>query len=158
MKILYISYDGVLEPLGQSQVLPYLENLSSSNNIYLLSFEKKEDLSNTLLYKYIFKKINDSNINWYRVRYHKYPLVISTLFDIFFGLLVALNIVFKEKISFIHARSYVPAFIAMLIKSMTRTKFIFDMRGFWVDERVDAGIWKKNSIIFTNRIVMIFFN
>jgi hypothetical protein len=22
------------------------------------------------------------------------------------------------------------------------------MRGFWVDEKVDAGIWKKNSIIF----------
>jgi glycosyltransferase involved in cell wall biosynthesis len=148
MKILYISYDGVLEPLGQSQILPYLENLSSSNNIYLLSFEKKEDLSNILLYKYILNKIKNSNINWYRFRYHKYPLVISTLFDIFFGLLVTLNIVFKEKISFIHARSYVPAFIAMLIKNMTRTKFIFDMRGFWVDERVDAGIWKKNSIIF----------
>ena len=87
MKILYISYDGVLEPLGQSQILPYLENLSSSYNIYLLSFEKKEDLSNILLYKYILKKIKNSNINWYRFRYHKYPLVISTLFDIFFGLL-----------------------------------------------------------------------
>ena len=28
-KILYISYDGILEPLGQSQVLAYLINLQS---------------------------------------------------------------------------------------------------------------------------------
>ena len=27
-KVLYITYDGILEPLGQSQVLNYLEKLS----------------------------------------------------------------------------------------------------------------------------------
>ena len=32
--ILYISYDGILEPLGQSQVLSYLERLSIENRIY----------------------------------------------------------------------------------------------------------------------------
>ena len=148
MNILYISYDGILEPLGQSQILSYLENLSSSNKIYLLSFEKEKDLSNIPLYKSICKRIKYSNIRWYKFRYHKYPLVLSTLFDIFFGFLVALRIVYKEKIVLIHARSYVPTFIAMLIKSITGIKFIFDMRGFWVDERVDAGIWNKNSIIF----------
>ena len=45
MKILYISYDGVLEPLGQSQILSYLKNLSLSNKIFLLSFEKKKRFS-----------------------------------------------------------------------------------------------------------------
>ena len=41
--ILYISYDGILEPLGQSQVLRYLERLASARKIVLISFEKPED-------------------------------------------------------------------------------------------------------------------
>ena len=43
MRILYISYDGMLEPLGQSQVLSYLEGLAITNEIYLISFEKPND-------------------------------------------------------------------------------------------------------------------
>ena len=37
-KVLYLSYDGIMEPLGQSQVLSYLENLSGvtpdSNTVF----------------------------------------------------------------------------------------------------------------------------
>jgi hypothetical protein len=51
MKLLYVSYDGILEPLGQSQILSYLEKLSLSNKIYLLTFEKKNDLLNIQLCK-----------------------------------------------------------------------------------------------------------
>ena len=37
-KILYISYDGMCEPLGQSQVLSYLSRLAESWDVELLSF------------------------------------------------------------------------------------------------------------------------
>jgi hypothetical protein len=37
---LFITYDEVLEPIGQSQVLAYLEELSPYNRIYLVSYEK----------------------------------------------------------------------------------------------------------------------
>ena len=40
--ILYISYDGMLEPLGQSQVLAYLKRLAQKYSICLISFEKPE--------------------------------------------------------------------------------------------------------------------
>ena len=33
--------------------------------------------------------------------------------------------------------------IALFCKKIFGTKFIFDMRGFWADERVDGDIWKK---------------
>ena len=43
IKVLYISYDGMTDPLGQSQVLPYLEGLAKKNYaITLISFEKEE--------------------------------------------------------------------------------------------------------------------
>ena len=39
MNILYITYDGLLEPLGQSQVLAYQEKLGNNFNIILLLFQ-----------------------------------------------------------------------------------------------------------------------
>ena len=42
--ILYISMTGMTEPLGRSQVLEYLIDLSKENKIYLISFEREHDL------------------------------------------------------------------------------------------------------------------
>ena len=43
MRILYISYNGALEPLGQSQVLPYLRELVGHGlEFTLLTFEKNK--------------------------------------------------------------------------------------------------------------------
>ena len=51
MKIFYISYTGILEPLGESQVLSYLEKLTKdySCKIILVTFEKKKYLTKNLL-------------------------------------------------------------------------------------------------------------
>jgi len=39
--VLYISYNGMLDPLGQSQVIPYLRELSKAGvRFTLLSFER----------------------------------------------------------------------------------------------------------------------
>ena len=47
-KVLYISYDGMTDPLGQSQVLPYLKGLTRYGYKFtILSFEKKERFEKT---------------------------------------------------------------------------------------------------------------
>ena len=46
-KILYLSYDGVLEPLGSSQVLNYVLGLAKNYNFILYSFEKPYDRKDT---------------------------------------------------------------------------------------------------------------
>ena len=38
--------------------------------------------------------------------------------------------------------------MALVIKRVTKVKYIFDMRGFWADERVDGGLWSENGILF----------
>ena len=39
--VLYISYDGMTDPLGQSQVLPYISGLNKHGiTFHLISFEK----------------------------------------------------------------------------------------------------------------------
>ena len=55
-QVLYISIDGIMEPLGYSQVLKYLEKLSISHKINLISFEKKIDLRNQSQLNFLIKK------------------------------------------------------------------------------------------------------
>ena len=43
--VLYLSYDGMTDPLGQSQVLPYIIGLSKKGyKFHLVSFEKPNRL------------------------------------------------------------------------------------------------------------------
>ena len=148
MKILYITYDGILEPLGQSQVLEYQEELAKNFHVFLMSFEKSNDLANKELLSSIQERVSKSSINWISHRYHKSPALVSTFYDLLVGILHGSYLVWKHEIKIIHARSYPPALIALVLKKLFKIKFIFDMRGFWADERVDGNIWKKNSSIY----------
>jgi glycosyltransferase involved in cell wall biosynthesis len=47
----------------------------------------------------------------------------------------------KNNFKIVHCRSYIPAFAGLYLKKNYGVKFIFDIRGFWVDERVDGKIW-----------------
>jgi glycosyltransferase involved in cell wall biosynthesis len=53
----------------------------------------------------------------------------------------------RHKIQVVHTRSYVPSVIALFLRRLG-LRFIFDMRGFWADERVDAGNWSKQSAVY----------
>lgn len=147
-KVLYISYDGMLEPLGQSQVLAYQERLAASFATHILSFEKAEDWRNKQLREKIYDRVSTSRIGWHPLRYHKRPSGLATTFDILSGLLTGMCIVVRHRIKIIHARSYVAGVIALLLKKLTGAQFIFDMRGFWADERIDGGLWAQNSKIY----------
>jgi glycosyltransferase involved in cell wall biosynthesis len=47
----------------------------------------------------------------------------------------------------LHCRSYLAGLIGLYCKNKFKTGFIFDMRGFWADERTEGGIWKKTNPI-----------
>ena len=147
-RVLYLSYDGMLEPLGQSQVLAYLEKLAAESQIHLLSFEKSEDWNDLETRSRIAKRINDAGIRWYPRRYHKRPSALATSYDILVGTLCGLWLVCRHRIGIVHARSYVAAVMALVVKSITGTKFVFDMRGFWADERVDGGLWPRDGRMY----------
>jgi len=147
-RILYITYDGLLEPLGQSQVLRYLEGLSSSYEIYILSFEKSHDWDNDTERDRLKKQVRAKQIHWIPLKYHKSPTALATSFDIVQGLLIAFMLVLIKRIKIVHARSYVPSVIALALRKILGIKFIFDMRGFWADERVDADLWAKDSFLY----------
>lgn len=146
MKALYISYDGATESLGQSQVIPYLLGLKKKGiDFTLLSFEKKGTLRQNSFYK-VNNLLMGNGIKWWSLRYHKRPSILATSFDIFQGLIFGGYLIIRDRVEIVHARSYVAAMMALLLKKLFGAKFIFDMRGFWADERVEGGLWKRGVL------------
>ena len=136
--ILYVSYDGMLEPLGQSQVVAYLEKLAPGRRIHLISFEKPRDWQDPARRQAMRERLRQAGIAWHPLRYHKTPSAPATAFDIAAGSAKAVALARRHGLCIVHARSYVPALIGLAVKRAAGARLLFDMRGFWADERVDG--------------------
>ncbi len=147
-RVLFISYDGMMEPLGQSQVLSYLERLTADADIHLISFEKPEDRHDRARLAGTAERIRSAGIRWTMLRYHRKPSALATAWDVVRGMLVALALAVRHRIDIVHARSYVPALVALPVKRLTGARLLFDMRGFWADERVDGGLWPVDGWLY----------
>ena len=135
------------DPLGQSQVLPYLCGLSKMGFEFdLISFEKPDKFAQ---YQSLIEKIcSDHNINWHPIQYTKNPPVLSTIYDLFKMKSKSNKLHQQKKFDSVHCRSYLSAIVGRSLKLKHHLPFIFDMRGFWVDERVEGKIWNLNNPIF----------
>ena len=145
MNIIYLSYDGMTDPLGQSQVLPYIGGLSKKGcHFTLVSCEKKEQY---IINRSIIEDIcTKNNIDWQPIFYTKNPPVLSTLLDIY-KLDKKVKQLYKHNhFSLIHCRSYITALIGLSYKRKYSIPFLFDMRGFWADERIDGNIWNIHKL------------
>ncbi|MGE3992255.1 glycosyltransferase [Pseudorhodoplanes sp.] len=146
--VVYISYDGMLEPLGQSQVLAYLEQLSDDYRIRVISYEKKHDWRDRRKVEALKQRLEASRIAWTPLSYHKSPSALATAWDILVGMAVVLWYAIRERASILHVRSYVPALMALPARRLTGTRLLFDIRGFWADERVDGGVWPRDGWLY----------
>ena len=146
-QIVYCSYDGLIDPLGSSQILPYVYGISEkeSYKFKILSFEKKKNLD---LRKELYDILKSKNIDWIPLIYKKKPPILSTLWDILKLKRNLKKILKTHKIDLIHCRSYITSLVALSFKKKYNIPFIFDMRGFWADERVDGKLWNKNKFPF----------
>jgi glycosyltransferase involved in cell wall biosynthesis len=148
LSVLYLSYDGLLEPLGQSQVLAYLEKLATDYRIHLISFEKPKDLGDRRKVEALRSRTEAAGIRWTLLTYHKSPSILATGWDIFAGGILAVWMTQRHRIRIVHVRSYVPALMALAACRSSNAKLLFDIRGFWVDERVDGGLWPRNGWLY----------
>lgn len=148
-RVLYISYNGMLEPLGQSQVIPYLRELSRLGvEFTLLSFERAHAFTakGTKRTADLKRELAQHGIDWRWLRYHKSPSIPATAFDVSQGLRAAKTIVRQKRIELVHARSHIPAMIASRLKRRFKVRMVFDLRGLMADEYVDAAHWNQHGL------------
>lgn len=146
-KVLYISYDGMTDPLGQSQVIPYIVGLQQKGHQFtLLSCEKRERFE-----KYgaeIRSYLEAHHIDWQPIFYTASPPILAKYWDIYQLRRKAKQLHKQQNFDQTHCRSYVSADIGLYLKQRFGVKFLFDMRGFWVDERVDGGLWNLDKAFY----------
>ncbi len=143
-----MSYTGLLEPLGQSQVLQYLVGLRENHEIELISFEKPAQIADLDRRNALNRQLGDAGINWHPLKYHKRFSLLATTYDLACMLRTTLRLDRQRAFDVVHCRSYVAAIAGAILKKRRGTRFIFDMRGFWADERVDGGIWKAGGLLY----------
>lgn len=145
--ILFISYDGMTDPLGQSQVIPYLSGLTRHGYKFtILSCDKPS------VYKkrkeYVLNLLKGLPITWKSIPYHKNPPVLSSIYDLENLKRTAAKLHRKEKFDMVHTRPGIPTLAGLWLKKKFGVKFLNDIRGFWADERVDGGMWDLRNPMF----------
>lgn len=143
---LYISHTGMGEPLGQSQVLPYLRGLARYHGwtFDLVAFEPA-DVSDEQA-KALAESLSHEGItySWSR-RSASHSLTTKGLEAANAFARLALRAL-RQRPQIIHARSYLPAAVGLALTAATPgANLIFDCRGLLADEYVDAGHWTPQS-------------
>jgi len=146
--VLYLSYTGMLEPLGRSQVLSYLSRLSEFYKFTLVSFEKSDDLADQDAVASLRAECEAFGIDWRPQIYHQHPRSLATTWDLLLLIRQIFKVFFQKRASVVHCRSYIPAIAAWLCAKVTKTPFIFDMRALWPDEMVTAGRLRRKSLTY----------
>jgi glycosyltransferase involved in cell wall biosynthesis len=146
MRVLYLTYDGLTDPLGQSQIIPYMVGLAETGiEFTIVSFEKRSNFKKN---RDFVRRTLTNNIKWIPLNYHKRPPVFSTLWDLTLLWFVVQKQNRKSKFDIVHCRSYITSLVGLRAKRKWGIKFIFDMRGFWADERVEGGLWNLENSVF----------
>lgn len=148
MRTLFVSYNGALDSLGQSQVLPYLKAIRrDGHEVTLLTFERVAHEAPERVAE-LKAALDAAGIRWVWLRYHKRPAVLSTLWDILCGVLVGGWLALTRRVDAVHARSQVSAAMAWPVARLLRRRFIFDLRGQMAYEYADGGTWSEGGLLF----------
>lgn len=133
----------------RTQVIPYLREIVKDGvEMHLLTFEpenwdsKEAEAEATAL--------AGQGITWHRRRYHKWPSVPATIYDIFAGIFAVRSLTKRFRFDILHARVHVPALMAAAARKLMRQKpkILFDIRGFFPEEYTDAGVWPENGWLY----------
>ncbi|MEA1071026.1 glycosyltransferase [Sphingomonas sp. LY160] len=128
------------DPLGASQVLPYLAGLSAlGHQITLISFEKPERGETER--KAVRDECAKIGIDWHPLSYHRRPPIFSTVYDLMAMRRRADRLHRQKRFDLVHCRSYLSAMVGHAMQASLGVAFLFDMRGFWADERVEGRLW-----------------
>lgn len=142
---LYLTRNGLLEPLGQSQVIPYLRGLSSDYAITLITYEKAEDWADEEAVAQARADCRAHGISWLPQIFRPRPKVIAPALSMMRMVWLLRREVRRRGIRLIHARSYIPAAVALAVHRTTGVPFIFDMRALWPEELITAGRLRRGS-------------
>jgi len=148
MKVLYVSYNGAMEPLFQSQGIPYIMNARKGGyDFSILTFESDENIrACDPLFLRMKDKFSGAGIIWRYLRFHRKPVFIAKIYDLLRGIGAAIMLSLKSKPDAIHARGLFSALIALPASFIMRKPLVFDTRSKLSEAYAITGKWEKGGI------------
>ena len=148
LPIVYVSYDGALDPLGASQVVPYLIRLATTGVVFtLISFEKPARWADLAAREALGQKLQRAGIRWHPLVYHRKPRVPATLWDLATGAVAVRREIHRSAALVVHSRGDVAMLISRLATSGSGVSLLYDARGFWSEERTATGSWQRGTAL-----------
>jgi glycosyltransferase involved in cell wall biosynthesis len=145
--VLYLSTEGLLQPIGRSQVYQLLLGLARRGFRYsVLTFERPEDLSDATRVQHVAACMRDAGIEWRYLRYEQGAGAIRIGIAIVKMMAMAIPYIWRRRVRFVHARGSVVAGVALVARAVVRAPFIYDIRGYLIDERLEEGRWFTNPL------------
>lgn len=146
-RLLYITSDGLLEPLGFSQVVRVVEGLARAGWPYaILSLEKPRDLENSTRVSMVRKRLIAAGVPWYPFPYDWSGTSRAAVENMKTLVREATRLASERRLIGIHARAYHGAVAAWSAWLAYRTPYLFDTRSYWVDERIEESRWFTTPI------------
>lgn len=143
MNVLYISYDGLGDHIAQSQILPYVLGLQKRGWRFTIASHEKPGGDQSA----IRRRLEQEGVHWIPLRYKTGSLARTVPHHVLGELAASVRAwTVGRSPRIVHARSYIPAAAGALRAAASRAKFIFDMRGFWIDEKIDTGRWQRGRL------------
>jgi glycosyltransferase involved in cell wall biosynthesis len=148
LRVVYVSYDGALDPLGASQVVPYLGGLAQRGvALTLVSFEKTRRWHDVARRQVLAAYLTSRGVDWRPRPYHGRPRLLATLWDVVEGARAIRSCAATSGATLVHCRGDVTMAMARWARLGSFLPLLYDMRGFFADERVEGGSWRKGSLI-----------
>ncbi len=142
-KALYFSYDGLLDPLGQSQIVPYVLAISAAgHSLTIVSYEKVERTKEQI--KLLEVKLQKNGINWVCLKFRSGKFWAIKRF--ISGVFVIRKLCTSIQPDFMHLRGLVPAVIFQL--SYSTVPSLYDFRGFALGEWLDIEKITQSSLVY----------
>lgn len=144
---LYITADGLLQPLGYSQVVRIIKGLANTGVPYdVISLERQADLDRPQARAQLKAELDCVGIGWAYRPYSVVPGARGAAENQGALVKLALGHVRRGGYRMLHARSYLAGPAALAAKLTYGVPYLFDARSYWVDERLDEGRWFTNPI------------
>ncbi len=160
--LIYLSRTGLMEPLGQSQILPYLRGIVSEMDVTVITREKPDDIVDGDRFDQLRRQCVDLGIDWRPRRFPTLGSKVTAVADTAMLAYDALAALWRHRNArgrVLHARSYLPGLAALLASKLAGVPFVFDMRGLWPEElitakRVTRGSWLHRLFLWLEQALL----
>lgn len=141
-RLVYLTVDGALQPLGFSQIYRVVEGLGRRGFPYtLVSLERSRDLADHARVEALDARLQESGVEWRRDVYDDSGGGRAAAKNLTTLMRRTASLAARGDVRAIHARGYVAGFVANGARRLFRVPYVFDSRGYWIDERIDERQW-----------------